>query len=172
MRRILSFSASVAAAALVLISLGITSDVLIRWATGRPITGVFELASLVLVAVIFFPLGFMQYQKLQIRVDIVTTHARGRWAVALDLLDAVAGLLVFGVLLWAASNEFVKAYQGGFLLRGMIEIPTTVEIGFIIFGTALILIALIHLFVVCVRTLVTNKHLPGPDSAKGDPSPQ
>src|SRR3989304_988235 len=135
MQRILSLSASIAAAALVLISLGITSDVLIRWSTGRPITGVFELASLTLVAVIFLPLGLMQYQKLHIRIDIIRSHARGRWAAALDLLDAMAGLLVFGLLLWFASKEFVKAYQGGFLLRGLIEIPTTVEIGFIIFGT-------------------------------------
>ena len=164
----LSFSASLGAGALILLSLGITCDVLIRWITGRPITGVFELASLTLVVAIFFPLGFMQHQKLQIRVDIITSHARGRWAVALDLLDAVVGLLVFGLLLWAASKEFLKAYEGKFLLRGMIEIPTTVEIGFIIYGTTLILIALIHLFVVCVRTLLPGNSTPGPVPDKGE----
>jgi TRAP-type C4-dicarboxylate transport system permease small subunit len=163
-RRILSFSAAVAAAALLLISVGVTADVLIRWTTGHPITGVFELSGLALVVVIFFSLGFMQYEKLQIRVDIITSHARGRWAAAVDLLEAAAGLTVFGLLLWAAGKEFLKAYQGSFLLRGMIEIPTTVEIGFILYGTALILIALVRLLVISARALA--------HSGKTDPSPK
>ncbi len=168
MQLILSYSASLGATALILMSLGITCDVLIRWLTGHPITGVFELASLTLVVAIFFPLGFMQHQKLQIRVDIIPSPARGRWAAALDLLDAVVGLLVFGLLLWAASKEFLKAYQGKFLLRGMIEIPTAIEIGFIIYGTVLMLIALIHLFVACMRTLLPGNSTPGPGLDKSE----
>ena len=160
-RLVLSFSASLGAVALILLSLGISVDVLMRWFTGHPITGVFEIASLTLVVAIFFPLGFMQHQKLQIRVDMITSHARGRWAAALDLLDAVAGLLVFGLLLWAASKEFMKAYQGKFLLRGMVEIPTTVEIGFILYGTLLILIALVLLLLRCLRTLTLRENPSG-----------
>ena len=82
------------------------------------------------------------------------------------LLDALAGLLVFGLLLWAGSKEFFKAYQGKFRLRGMIEIPTTVEIGFILYGSALILIALIVLLVRSARSLAPPENRSGADGGE------
>lgn len=150
---LLRLSASLGALSLVAIGLMVTADVLIRWATGRPISGVFEVTSLMLVVAIFLPLGFMQYEKLHIRVDIISSRARGRWAAALDVLDAAAGILVFGLLLWAAAGEFLTAYRGSFRLRGIIEIPTALQIGFIVFGTALILVALGYLLVKSLRAL-------------------
>ena len=150
---LLRLSASVGALSLVGIGLMVTADVLIRWVTGKPVSGVFELASLMLVIAIFLPLGFMQHEKLHIRVDMISSRARGRWAAALDVLDAAAGILVFGLLLWAAVSEFLMAYRGGFRLRGIIEIPTALQIGFIVFGTALILVALGYLLVKSLRAL-------------------
>src|SRR5688572_4567924 len=150
---LLRLSASLGAVSLVVIALMVTGDVAIRWATGKPVSGVFEIASLMLVVAIFLPLGFMQYEKLHIRVDMISSRARGRWAAALDVLDAAAGLLVFGLLFWAAAHEFLTAYRGGFRLRGIIEIPTALQIGFIVFGTALILVALANLLVKSLRAL-------------------
>jgi TRAP-type C4-dicarboxylate transport system permease small subunit len=157
LQALLRWSAGLGAVTLLLMGVLVTIDVAVRWLTGRPITGVFEVASLMLVVAIFLPLGFMQYQKLHIRVDIISSHARGRWAASLDILDAVAGLIVFGLLIWAAAGEFLKAYRGNFRMRGIIEIPTAFELGVIVFGTALILIALLHSLVKSARGVASGE---------------
>lgn len=142
--RLFRASAIIGAIGLVLIACMVTADVTTRWLTGRPIVGVFEVTTVVLVLVTFFPLALVQFRNQQLRVDIVAEHVKGRGRAMLDLVDAAAGLCVFGLLLWAASEEFVKAYEGGFLLRGMIVIPTAIPVGMILFGTFLMILALVH----------------------------
>jgi TRAP-type C4-dicarboxylate transport system permease small subunit len=137
-------AALVAALALMAIAIMITSDVLLRWLTGHPLTGVFEFSTVLLVLVTFLPLALVQFRNQQLHVDILTEHIKGRPGAALTLLDALAGLCVFGLLLHTSFNEFLKAYLGGFLLRGMIEIPTAIPLGTIVVGTVLMLLALVH----------------------------
>ena len=149
--RSLRLCASVGAFSLLLLGLMVTSDVAVRWLSGRPIAGVFEMSQLLLVAAIFLPLGFMQQQRLHIRMDMISARAKGRWAALFSLLDAAAGLLLFSLLLWAASGEFMRAWRGGFRLAGVVEIPTTAQLGLIIVGTVMIVFALVRLLWISLR---------------------
>ena len=142
--RLFEGAATIGAIGLIAIAVMISVDVFMRWATGRPIVGVFELSGVILVLVTFLPLGLVLFTNQQLRVDIILEHVRGRPSAALGLLDAAIGLIVFGLLLWIAFEEFLKAYHGRFLLRGMIEIPTWIPTAMICLGTLLGVLALLH----------------------------
>jgi TRAP-type C4-dicarboxylate transport system permease small subunit len=142
-QRLFEGAAMIGAFALIGIALMISSDVFIRWLTGRPLIGVFEFSGILLVIVTFLPLALVLFTNQQLRIDIIHQYASGKAAAALGLLDAAIGILVFGLLLWIGTEETLKAYQGRFLLRGMIEIPTWIPNIMICIGTALAVLALI-----------------------------
>ena len=135
-------AATLGAAGLIAIAVMITVDVSVRWATGKAIGGVFELACVLLVLVTFLPLGLVLHDERQLRVDILPGLLKGKALAAIDLLDCAVGILVFGLLLDVATGEFVKAYQGRFLLRGLIEIPTWIPTLMIWAGALSALVAL------------------------------
>jgi len=127
--------------ALLLMAVMVTTDVLLRTATGHPVTGVFETTETMLVAVIFLVLGLVEWQHRQLNVDILTGATRGRMRLAFTVLDKGLTVLILGILLWLATGEWLKAWQGNFLRRGMVEIPTVIPLGLLVLGTALAMLA-------------------------------
>jgi len=141
--RTLSPVALVAGAMLGLLSLMVCTDVFVRWATGRPLIGVFELAETLLVYATFLSLAYVQLKNQQLRVDILSARARGRLAGLLNLLECVASVLVYGAIAAFSGQEWWKAFRGGFLRRGMLEIPTTVLLTPITVGAFLVVCVLV-----------------------------
>ncbi len=143
LNRILELASMVGALALMAISVLVSVDVALRCLTGRSIVGVFEVSSVLLVMATFLPLGLVLFRQQQLRVDIVFEWAQGRLSSLLTMVDVATGLIVFGLLLWIATEEFQKAYNGRFLLRGMIEIPTWIPLAMIWAGAAFALLTLV-----------------------------
>jgi len=131
---------------LLVLSVMLTVDVLFRWITGRPFVGVFEISQVLLVLVTFSAVGAVHSDNRQLSVDILSARAKGKTAKFLRLFDASIGIIVFGVLLWKSWEELLKAIQGKFLLRGMIEIPTAFPLSFILIGTFSIVVSLLFIF--------------------------
>lgn len=152
-------AALLGAVGLMAIALMTTADVTMRWLTGRAIGGVFELSGVLLVLVTFLPLGLMLFDDRQLRVDILPELLKGRALAALDVLDCAIGVLVFGLLLKAATQEFEKAYLGRFLLRGLIEIPTWIPTLMIWVGALSAVLALVFKFVDAIRTLAGRRRV-------------
>jgi len=142
--RLFEGAATIGAIGLIAIALMITIDVFVRWATGRPIVGVFEFSGVLLVMVTFLPLGMVLFTNQQLRVDIILELVKNKTVAVLGLVDVAIGLIVFGLLLWIGTDEFLKAYQGRFLLRGMIEIPTWIPNAMIWMGTLMAILALAY----------------------------
>ncbi len=135
----------------------ITTDVLVRWVAGRPIVGVFEFAEILLVPVIFFVLPLVQFTNRQIRVDGLSAQARGRSLAALRFLDQVLGLFLFGLLLWAGSEYWLEAWRGDYVGQGMLQIPSVIPMGFLVFGTFLMCVTLLFLLARSVAALITGR---------------
>jgi TRAP-type C4-dicarboxylate transport system permease small subunit len=135
--------ALIAGAMLLLLSLMVCADVAVRWATGRPLIGVFELAESMLVYSTFLSLAYVQLKNQQLRVDILSARARGRLAGTLNLLECLASILVYGAIAYFSGHEWVKASQGGFLRRGMLEIPTSYLLAPICIGAFLVVCVLV-----------------------------
>lgn len=157
--------ASLSGLGLFLLAVMITSDVLVRWLTGRPIIGVFEIAEVLFVLVTFLAVALVYQDDRQLRVDALSGLARGRTAASLRLLDGVAGLLFFGVVVWTGGAEWLKAYLGGFLRRGLVEIPSAILLGFIVFGSLLLCAVLLAIVAASVRRLIARPGKGAADAA-------
>lgn len=157
--------AVVAGLMLGLLSIMVTADVAVRWATGRPLIGVFEIAETMLVYCTFLALAYVQLKNQQLRVDILSSRARGRLAGLLNLLECVASIFVYGAIALFTGHEWFKAHQGGFLRRGMLEIPTTYLLTPITIGAALVALVLLWQLVKACRQIATGiEMLPPPSS--------
>jgi len=150
-------TAVIAALSLLAIATLVTVDVTLRWTFGRPIVGVFEIATVLLVFAIFLAFPLVQYRDEQMNVDIAYDRFNHGAKFAAKIIDCLAGILVFGILSWAAAHEFLEAYAGGFLLRGMIQVPATVPYGAIAVGSILTLSVIIYRLVERVRALAGPK---------------
>jgi TRAP-type C4-dicarboxylate transport system permease small subunit len=119
----------------------IMADVITRWFTGAPLVGVFEANEVMLVAITFLVLGFVEHQHRQLAVDILTVRLRRRRKAASVLLDKLLSAIFYGLLTWLAAVEWWKAWSGGYLRRGLVEIPTVIPLGFIVAGALLTTLA-------------------------------
>lgn len=156
LERLLWPFAMVSGIMLAALSIMVTVDVVVRWGTGRPIIGIFELAESLLVYCAFLALAFVQFKNQQLSVDIVSSRARGRLGGAFRVLDALASLLVYGAIAIYSGREWLKAYSGGFLRRGIIEIPTAAVLAAIVVGATLVCIVLLWQLYKAVRHLATG----------------
>jgi TRAP-type C4-dicarboxylate transport system permease small subunit len=139
--KVLNAVALLAGSLLFCIALIVTTDVLKRWITGKPILGVFEAVEVLLVAVTMGVLGLVEWQQRQLNVDVFTHRAQGRWALFFLIIDKFFAALFVGVLVSMASLEWLKAWNGWYLRRGMVEIPIVIPMGFLLFGAFLTLVA-------------------------------
>lgn len=139
--KVLNAVALLAGSLLFCIALIVTTDVLKRWITGKPILGVFETVEVMLVAVTMGVLGLVEWQQRQLNVDVFTHRAQGRWALLFLIIDKFFAALFLGVLLSMASLEWLKAWNGWYLRRGMVEIPIVIPMGFLLFGAFLTWVA-------------------------------
>lgn len=114
----------IAAVVLLFIAVVTTLDVSVRWLTGQPLTGVFEISSVALVAVTMLALPSVLLRHQQLRVDILFDQANPSVKRVLTGLDCAVGVAVLGALIYGAAHETIKAFTGGYLQRGTIAIPT------------------------------------------------
>lgn len=136
----------------------ITVDVAYRWLFGRPVLGVFEFSEILLLAITFMAIAYVQFSGRQLTIDILSGRARGRLAAGLVVLDVLAGLAFFGILLWTCAFDWWEALHGNYLGRGMLQIPTALPLGFVLVGTGLLTVTLfLVLFHAARRTLLGDE---------------
>ncbi len=153
--KVLRVLAGASALCLLAITLMVSTDVIVRAITGRPIIGVYEITGLLLGAVFFLAIGTVEFRGEQLKVDILSARARGRTAEALRVLDALAGFAFFSLLFATGAIEWLTAYRGGFMERGMVEFPTTVPLGTLVFGSAAMCVTLLLRISRSLRRLLT-----------------
>jgi len=163
---VLHVAANVAGALLLVMAVMVTVDVLKRWLTGKPIIGVFEGTEMLLVAVTFLVLGLVEWQHRQLNVDVLTHRARGRLAIAFVALDKGLTVLLLGILVSVAVPEWLKAWNGWYLRRGMVEIPIVIPMGLIVAGASLTFLAALFGFAKAVRSVVAGAPFVVPDTGQ------
>lgn len=153
---LLVFTLEKIAASLLLFIAAVTSlDVSVRWLTGQPLTGVFEISGIALVAVTMLALPSVLLRRQQLRVDILFEQAAPSVKRALTGLDCVIGIAVLGALFYGAAEETIKAFTGGYLQRGTIAIPTWLPNACIWLGVAF---AGLVLAMQLIETILTRWH--------------
>ncbi|MEX2642049.1 MAG: TRAP transporter small permease [Acetobacterales bacterium] len=152
--RILQLFAALNGLIVLILALMITADVLVRWLTGRPFVGVFEISRVLFVPLIFMTLALVQWTDRQVRVDALVTNAPGRLRIGARGIDQILALAFFLVLLWTGWENWLEAFRGGFVGMGMLGIPHAWPMGFLVFGTLLTVVTLALLLLRTARQLI------------------
>ena len=111
-KRIGSMTAVISAVTIVVMMLFTVVDVSLR-RFGSGIEGYIELNRLMLVVVSFFAFAHTWNKDGHIRIDLLVNRFSPRAKSASRALDALAGLLLFGTIMWKGVGFAFKAYRTG-----------------------------------------------------------
>lgn len=116
-------TAILAATSVAVIMLSIVADVFLREFFGASIRGVFEYSEMLMVIVVYFSLGYAQFMRSHVDVDLLAQRLPERISVFLQLivLTAVGVLLLWMTFetLRAATESFERAEER----FGMVRVP-------------------------------------------------
>jgi TRAP-type C4-dicarboxylate transport system permease small subunit len=103
----------------------IVVDVLGRFLLGRPLTGAPELVKAGVVSILFLGLPKTFHSGRQVRATILLNLVSPRVRTALNLVADVAGLVLFGLLVYSSWDLLVESWRvGEFEGAGALRVPT------------------------------------------------
>ena len=123
---------------IILLMMVITSiDTLLRQVLGRPISGVYELESMMLVGVVYFGLSFIQSKRGHIRMDIISVRLPASGQMVLQLLGDAIFLVVMVLITWQMGLQAWNAWVTGDYLAGVVHFPLGPAKTVLVLGTTL-----------------------------------
>lgn len=102
-RSIVVYMALISGLLTLLMSILTTFDILGRETIKKGIIGCFELSQYIMIIVIFFAVAYLESEKGNVRVEILSTHLTERWQTALTLFGSIIGLIAFCIMLYCTG---------------------------------------------------------------------
>ena len=115
-------AAGLAGAALILLALIGTADVIGSQFLGRPVPGTVEIGSSLMVAGIALGLPMSQYDRRHVRVEIIVDRLPPRLRAALDVLAQLSLALMLAGIAWMGWRMFLTSIATKEFSQGLIEI--------------------------------------------------
>ncbi|MDD5702015.1 MAG: TRAP transporter small permease, partial [Dehalococcoidales bacterium] len=100
-----------------------TADVFLRYIFNSPIKGNLELQTMMMVAVVFFGLAWVQAKRGHIRMEVISSRLSGPNQEILNLLGDVLFLVIAIVITWQMSLQSWIAFKTGDYYFGLIKFP-------------------------------------------------
>lgn len=101
----------------------VTFDVIMRNIFSKPLVGVFEIVSLLLIGVISFGFSYVQGKKEHILVEIATNKLPKTYKNILDLIGYIIGLFVIAILTWHSIGFVQSAFITKEYTMGLLRLP-------------------------------------------------
>lgn len=112
---------------------------------GLPVTR--EASSALLAAAVFLSFGYAQYTKKDIRVDVIFAHLPQRSQRISEFLSIVLGIVVFALLTWQSSVNFLRSWAIGETAMALYRFPIYPSKFALAIGSAAATLELIRQFV-------------------------
>src|SRR5690606_9069110 len=136
LRKLPTLFGLVALLCLAFLMVGTTVDVAVRYITGRPISGVFEMAETSMVLLVFMGLGWTKLDDAHIRVTMLLDRAPHSARVVMEIISwAMAALLLLLLAIpstqAAIASPAIREFRWGFVQfpSWWAKIVLAVEIG-------------------------------------------
>lgn len=101
----------------------ITLDVITRYFFHSALPGTYELVKLMIVAIVFLGVPYVQSIKGNISIDILTTKFSERVQRNLDLMGCLIGIFIIGLITWQTGIEAWKSFVTQDYTMGLIHFP-------------------------------------------------
>ncbi len=132
--------AFLAIAILVTVTLGVCTEVVMRYAFNSPIYFVVELSEYALLYITFFGTAWVLRENGHVRIEIFLAALTARWRHRLGLLSASFGIFVGLVLLIFGASRTLDAFERGLFRATLVEFPLWIVLlcipigGLLLFG--------------------------------------
>lgn len=145
LRAVIAVYGAVGAAAIFLMMLHITADVVGKFVFNRPLPGTIPIVSqYYMVIAAFLPLAMVERLTGHISVEILYTSLPRTLRGLLTVFATALGVVVFAALTWATWGEAVKKYAiGAFSYEQGIKVPVWPSYFVLPAGTALFTLVLV-----------------------------
>ena len=141
--RVATFLLYVSVAAIVVVAIAGTADVVMSVVANRPIPGVFELTELSLVLVIFMAQPFVMLTGSHIALDLIALRPGTLLCKLRDSLTLLMGLLCYGVVAWTGAQAFLASLAVRQATDGIVAIPVYPVKFLLSFGAAVTVATLV-----------------------------
>jgi TRAP-type C4-dicarboxylate transport system permease small subunit len=108
------------AALIIIDTLAVSIDVIVRYITGVSYTGLFELTEYSLLWITFLPTAWLLKTGGHIRVDLLADRLEPRPRAILDSIASIIGVIVLGALTWYGAKLTVLDFQTGLYLSSIL----------------------------------------------------
>jgi len=119
--RIESVGVVLSAVFIVITMLLTTLDVVLRYIFSSPIQGVYELESMMLVAIAYLGLSYIQSKRSHVAMDVLSANVHGPGKLVLNLLNDVIFLLIGVLFTWQMGISTLEAWQIGDIYPGSLK---------------------------------------------------
>ena len=116
-------SGAIISAAFILIMMVLTTiDTILRF-INKPVSGVYELESMMMVGIVFFGLSYIQAQRGHIRMDLLSSKLSKSNQYVLQLLGDAIFLIVGVLITWKMGIASWEAWVTGDYFEGVVRFP-------------------------------------------------
>jgi TRAP-type C4-dicarboxylate transport system permease small subunit len=117
-------------------------NVILRYIFNRPLTATVELTELMMVIVVFLGLGYSQFAKTHVVMDIVTEKLKPKPKLVMDGFSNFLSVVLFIVVIWQTALYAVHTND----ITSILSIPVNVFAALVPFGSLLLLLLLFRSF--------------------------
>ena len=135
------------------LTLLISGDVILRYVLGRAVPGGMEITQALLVLMVYLVLGSVEERKDHIRIDFVIDRMPVKVRRYWELMLCAISLGFLAMLLFSSWESFVASYQDREYYGGAIRVPIYPSRAAIFIGAGLTIVALLKTMV----SLLTSK---------------
>ena len=150
----------IAAAAVFVIMLLITADVMSRLLFNKPFAGTAEIVSSIIIVVCFMEIPHVAAKGAHVRSTTFYDKMSNTWKCVTDILAALIGVIVYACIIRASWANFINAIKiGEAEIAGSLRITTVPGRFIIIFGSPLIILEFINEICKLIYKLRTGRDL-------------
>jgi tripartite ATP-independent transporter DctM subunit len=139
--RYLCYSAAVVT---LLMSIAMVVDLVSRLAFGRPLSGMIELQTYMLVFMAFFSIAYTMLKNQHVSVDLITSLMSARTNSILQSIFSIWGAFIFGAMSWLTASRSMEAFRRD-EISDIIQMPFWVLYAVVAVGTLLLALTLVGL---------------------------
>ena len=131
-----------AAIVTLLMSIGMVVDLVSRLAFGRPLSGMIELQTYMLVFMAFFSIAYTMLKNQHVSVDLLTSVMSAQTNSTLQSIFSIWGTFLFGAMSWLSATRAAEAFRRD-EISDIIQMPFWILYAVVAIGTLLLALTLL-----------------------------
>ncbi len=143
--------------AIVVITLGLALDVLLRTIRGQGIPGMLDAIGPLLVVAAFLGLGITEAKGEHIALTLFVRRLSARTRAALYIVGTVATMLIVTWMIWTGLHQAVHSIQTGEVRPGIVNIPLSPARVIVVIGCVILLLQLSITLTDAVRSFIARE---------------